>query len=679
MTMMCMAALLLMAVSCKKEKANETYSGEGFRATTESHTGDGDSKTQLNSDLSVTWCDGDEIKVFSGSDSRGKEFSAASAGTIADFNPVDAVTDAFFTPPYTAFYPYDSETGINQISLKGTQLYTTFDDGNGNKVLTFASGENPMATQSNSKVLPFKNLCGILKFQLYSASPCKVMSLRVTSLKSGEQLWGTGTVTFDGTDATLGTLANGGQSIILDCSNKDVELGTVDDPTEFMVVIPDGALSQGFTVTVTDANNKVWSKTTTANNTITKSKIKAMPKLPVTTHTPVSPKTVNVTTCVDCTLSVGGTVTVPTGTYTCEFGIVYSETDNTPTIEGGAQKIMAGIATFSGSKTFTADITGLTANITYYVRAYAMIDGITYSTEVKTVTVGDVPQDMTWTNGKSPFTFTVASSGSVKRVYFSQGNLQYTTTGSHSVAGGGTETGTWRFAEHQFDIIGADNKNAAQTYTGWIDLFGWGTSGWNNGNYYYRPYNINSKDPSIGYGYGPKNGTSYLVDLTDAYAKADWGVYNAISNGGGNSWRTLTRLEYNYLINSRTNHDKLYGLGRVGNCTTGLIILPDNNQWVIPTGLKFTPGVTNKGFEANVYTYSQWAQMEAAGAVFLPAAGLRDVASVRYVVSSGYYWSSSHSDFDFAYYLGFSSGAVSPNGDGYRCYGRSVRLVTNAN
>ena len=124
MTMMCMAALLLMAVSCKKEKANEEYTGEGFRATTESHTGEGDSKTQLLDNLSVTWCKDDEIvdkiKVFSNTDSQGKIFSAASAGTIADFNPVDAVTDAFYTPPYTAFYPESAVRGTNQISLKGT-------------------------------------------------------------------------------------------------------------------------------------------------------------------------------------------------------------------------------------------------------------------------------------------------------------------------------------------------------------------------------------------------------------------------------------------------------------------------------------------------------------------------------------------------------------------------------
>ena len=51
-----------------------------------------------------------------------------------------------------------------------------------------------------------------------------------------------------------------------------------------------------------------------------------------------------------------------------------------------------------------------------------------------------------------------------KQVYFSQGNLQYQAS-----------TDTWRFAENQYDMIGNDNANVSSSYSGWIDLFGWGT------------------------------------------------------------------------------------------------------------------------------------------------------------------------------------------------------------
>ncbi len=61
--------------------------------------------------------------------------------------------------------------------------------------------------------------------------------------------------------------------------------------------------------------------------------------------------------------------------------------------------------------------------------------------------------------------------------------------------------------------------------------------------------------------------------------------------------------------------------------------------------------------------------------IFLPAAGYCDCnGSVNFVGLYGYYWSSSPSDSDHAWRLGFISGGVDL-GDYYRCVGRSVRLV----
>ncbi len=48
------------------------------------------------------------------------------------------------------------------------------------------------------------------------------------------------------------------------------------------------------------------------------------------------------------------------------------------------------------------------------------------------------------------------------KVYFSQGNLQYQAS-----------TGTWKFADNQYDMIGDNNSNISSSYSGWIDLFGW--------------------------------------------------------------------------------------------------------------------------------------------------------------------------------------------------------------
>ena len=197
------------------------------------------------------------------------------------------------------------------------------------------------------------------------------------------------------------------------------------------------------------------------------------------------------------------------------------------------------------------------------------------------------------------------------KVYFSQGNLQYQAS-----------TNTWRFAEHQFDIVGFDNENISEKYIGWIDLFGWGTSGYNGKN----PYMTSTSYSDYGDGSNDIAGTNY-----------DWGVYNAISNGGNQvgQWRTLTPSEWNYVISNRTDARYLRGTATI-NGVNGLILLPDN--WTLPTGVVFTYG--EDGWQ-NTYSASEWSKMEANGAVFLPAAGYRYRTYVNDVDSYSYLWSSS--------------------------------------
>lgn len=209
------------------------------------------------------------------------------------------------------------------------------------------------------------------------------------------------------------------------------------------------------------------------------------------------------------------------------------------------------------------------------------------------------------------------------KVTFAPGNLQYQAS-----------TNTWRFAEHQYDYVGdatqgnvyangtkCDNAQISATYDGWIDLFGWGTSGYND------KYPYMTSPTATDYGDGDKDiaGTNY-----------DWGVYNQIGDDPAGTWRTLTQDEWWYLINTRTNSDNLAGLAIV-NEIAGLIILPDN--WEIPSGLSFTAGAP-EGFSTNTYTLEQWALMEAAGACFFPAAGYRENTTIKFVQTHGYFWSS---------------------------------------
>ena len=250
--------------------------------------------------------------------------------------------------------------------------------------------------------------------------------------------------------------------------------------------------------------------------------------------------------------------------------------------------------------------------------------------------------------------FTVSWS---KQVYFSQGNLQYQAS-----------TNTWKFAENQYDYVGSANSNISSSYSDWIDLFGWGTSGWNSGNTYYHPWDSNNSNGSL---YGPSGN----YNLTGSYA--DWGVYNPISNGGNtaNQWRTLTQAEWSYVFNTRNTISGIrYAKAKV-NGVNGVILLPDN--WRSSIYSLSNTNSDGASFSSNTITASQWNILEQAGAVFLPAAGSRSGTSVNYVGDSGDYWSASYYDSDRAYVVYFSDSYLSASYGSYRYYGRSVRLVCN--
>lgn len=376
---------------------------------------------------------------------------------------------------------------------------------------------------------------------------------------------------------------------------------------------------------------------------------------PITVPTIVTSYVSNVTS---NTAQCGGEVTNDGGAEVTERGICWGTNEN-PTINDN--HIAAGI----GTGAFTAMMESLEANTNYHVRAYATnVAGTAYGMDREFVTGGGgsgVPE------GAIDGLFSVSPG---HKVYFSQGNLQYQAS-----------TNIWRFAEHQYTCVGSDNSNISQTYSGWIDLFAWATSGWNNGNLFYHPYDIGYvEDFEVGYGYGPTDGTNYNYDLTGIFANADWGVYNAISNGGNmpNLWRTLTVDEWDYILNYRATASGIrYAKGSV-NGMNGVLLLPD--AWSSSVHTLNNTNNNNASFTTNVIALSDWAIMEANGAVFLPAAGSRNYTTINLVGVEGPYWSVSHIiDGEGATYnMNFSDVFLVPNAYASRQAGISVRLVCPA-
>lgn len=309
------------------------------------------------------------------------------------------------------------------------------------------------------------------------------------------------------------------------------------------------------------------------------------------------------------------------------------------------------------NRIFTYTLFNLAEQTTYMYCPYVVTDeGTIY---------GDV---LSFTTEKSPIKdgaiLAAFSVSETKQIYFSQGNLQYQAS-----------TRIWRFAENQWDYVGthsskeenynggtvegSDNAKISATYHGWIDLFGWATSGYNDS----KPYNTLSWMENVNlYGEGEDiTGTNY-----------DWGVYNKISNGGNKAglWRTLTSEEFLYLKRQRTDASKKNGSATV-NGVKGAILLPDN--WVLPDGLRFFSEADSEYGLENNYSLLDWAKMELAGAVFLPFAGERNGIGVdASMYYGGEYWLAESIDENRAYCFYIENLYVTSSN---KSSGLAVRLV----
>ena len=359
----------------------------------------------------------------------------------------------------------------------------------------------------------------------------------------------------------------------------------------------------------------------------------------------------------DAEVKVGGLYTKATIDFT-DPGVVTPSDEGDITLHSGAsnterwaillpQENISATATISGYDCSIASFTDVVDNCYFY-------DDDHHAVSITMTAAPTVPE------GAINGLFTVASG---KQVWFSQGNLQY--IGSASMP-------YWKFADNQWDYLGTTTGQNSDSQTANRDLFGWGTSGYNHGANAYHPWSTSSINNDY-YAYGQAT-----YNLYDDDGQADWG-YNAISNGGNaenSGWRTLTRDEWVYVINSRNTTSGIRYAKATVNNVNGVVLLP--NSWDAKVYTLNNTNSSDADFTSNTITAADWTNvLEASGAVFLPAAGYRAGTYVSNVGSNGYYWSASSVQSYSKRYLYFGSGNLAVQGS-YPYNGQSVRLVRNA-
>lgn len=269
--------------------------------------------------------------------------------------------------------------------------------------------------------------------------------------------------------------------------------------------------------------------------------------------------------------------------------------------------------------------------------------------------------------GYSSCSFLVSAS---KEVLFSAGNLQ-----AQAYRSGSTNKFKWRFAEHQYDVIGSSNSSNIQVRGSWFDLFGYATSGYDNGQIAYAPNSTSSTNGD--YYNGSINGTN---SDWGRYIKSSPGIYYGSTLVTSENWRTLTSDEWSYLM----GRSGKVAFATIASTYKGVVLLPDYDEigapWnyaeKLPSGPSFTAGFAG-GYTTNSYTASEWDALEAAGAIFIPATGNRTETTVNNT-DCGYYWSSSIGTAALGKnraYSQFFNGSTCSTGQYQLQQGQAVRLV----
>lgn len=257
----------------------------------------------------------------------------------------------------------------------------------------------------------------------------------------------------------------------------------------------------------------------------------------------------------------------------------------------------------------------------------------------------------------------VFSVSATEQVRFSKGNLQYLgkgTDASHSDP-------VWRFADHQWDIMGASY------YDGTVGT----DKNYGNVNFgiYYTTFN-STINPNGPFGGGSTTNVTYsgVIDEStnkeawDLFIKAETGFKDTFAPGAsGNGWRQLKYFgdkssEWRYLINRVYKMDgstiiPRYGMGKVHG-VLGIILLPDdmnNVEELLGEGVwefgkcveAYSTGVYIKAVE---YNDTDWRKLESAGAVFIPCAGWRWGTNAVYNVNiEGQYYHTADKDYFFSF------------------------------
>lgn len=234
-------------------------------------------RTTLQSDLSVVWSEGDQIKVFNDANPNGKVFDL-SAGAGTDSGTFSGSISG--SGPFYAVYPASAGGSLASGSLHVTvPAAQTYAEG------SFGAGANLAAAKGMAlETLRFRNLGGALALKFTGNKSLRTIRVFVPV---GQTLNGTAVVSGLDTDAPTLTFdaAQTGEAnaqVTLSCVDSGVALSG--EAKTFYLTLPVGTLAGGFFIEAVDTEGNAVVRHSPAGQTeaIVRSGVRPMPALAYT-------------------------------------------------------------------------------------------------------------------------------------------------------------------------------------------------------------------------------------------------------------------------------------------------------------------------------------------------------------------------------------------------------------
>ncbi|MBR5864267.1 MAG: leucine-rich repeat protein [Alistipes sp.] len=276
-------ATLLAIVGCSHEQdLTPKITPRHFTASFENAT----TRTYLDDNFKLLWSADDRLTIFTSTLNEEYKFAGNTGDNSGKFTKIstgDFATGNAISTNY-AVYPYAEDNALSNdeiITLKLPAEQNYAED-------SFGLGANTMVAvtaDTNDTFLPFKNLGGYLRLQLYGEG-ITIKSI-ILQGNNSEPLAGEASIV-----ATYGSLPeltiaeNSETAIKLNCGEGVTIGATVEDATEFWFVVPPTTFEGGFSITITDTEGKTMTKSTSKTFSIERNTFKTMNAFEVTTTLP---------------------------------------------------------------------------------------------------------------------------------------------------------------------------------------------------------------------------------------------------------------------------------------------------------------------------------------------------------------------------------------------------------